>query len=196
MKPSWDYTRLHWLNTILNANVYNSSWLGHLTSREHAGGYMRRPCKGHEMGCLWLLLLKPNIGRDKWYGIHRPRRPFQGNLLESPFDYSNDISNPANLVGSNCSWHFWKSPTHYTENLNCYTDHANLRRVSLVSPHHLTQIWYWSSGVCVQYKKHSTPTHIVIGLHKKHIVSLQVVYLQDTRLYSQICTQVEAAFVK
>ena len=23
-----------------------------LTSHEHASGYMRRPCKGHEMGCL------------------------------------------------------------------------------------------------------------------------------------------------
>ncbi len=34
-------------------------WLGKsLTSREHASGYMRSPCNGHEMGCL-LLLPKP-----------------------------------------------------------------------------------------------------------------------------------------
>ncbi len=34
-------------------------WVRVLTSREHASGYMRRPCNGHEMGCLWLLLSKP-----------------------------------------------------------------------------------------------------------------------------------------
>ena len=25
---------------------------------------MRHPCKGHDMGCLWLLLLKPNTGGE------------------------------------------------------------------------------------------------------------------------------------
>ncbi len=38
-----------------------------LTFCEHASGYIRCPCKGHEIGCLWLLLLKPNIGGDKQY---------------------------------------------------------------------------------------------------------------------------------
>ena len=50
-------------------------WLGKsLTSREHASGYMKRPCNGHEMGCLWLLPLKPNTG-----GVenHRHNVPFQ-----------------------------------------------------------------------------------------------------------------------
>ncbi len=38
-------------------------WLGRgLTSCEHTNAYMRRPCKGHEMGCLQLLLLKPKTG--------------------------------------------------------------------------------------------------------------------------------------
>ena len=37
---------------------------------------MRRPCNGHEMGCLRLLLPKPNTG-DWWYETHRPQRPFQ-----------------------------------------------------------------------------------------------------------------------
>ena len=30
-----------------------------LTSCEHASSYMRCPCKGHGIGCLWLLLPKP-----------------------------------------------------------------------------------------------------------------------------------------
>ncbi len=41
-----------------------------LTSREHASGYMRCPCKGHKMGCLWLLLWSPKqeVTNDE---IHR-----------------------------------------------------------------------------------------------------------------------------
>ena len=35
-----------------------------LTFREYTSGYMRRPCKGQEEGCLWLLLRKPNTGGD------------------------------------------------------------------------------------------------------------------------------------
>ena len=39
---------------------YMIDWVSSM-SREHASGYMRRPCKGHGMGCKWLLLLlKPN----------------------------------------------------------------------------------------------------------------------------------------
>ena len=46
-----------------------NDWLGRgLTSREHASCYMRRPCEGHEMGCLWPLLLKPKTGR-RWLVI-------------------------------------------------------------------------------------------------------------------------------
>ncbi len=33
-----------------------------LTSCKHASGCIRRPCKGHGMGCLWLLLPKLNTG--------------------------------------------------------------------------------------------------------------------------------------
>ena len=33
-------------------------------TREHASGYMRRLCKGHGMGCFWLLLAKPKTGCD------------------------------------------------------------------------------------------------------------------------------------
>ena len=44
----------------------NFVWLigSSLTSREHARGCMRRSYKGHEMGCLWLLLPKPKTGSD------------------------------------------------------------------------------------------------------------------------------------
>ena len=46
------------VNTIVD-------WLGRsLTSHEYTSGYMRRPCKGHEMGCFWLLLLKPKTGGE------------------------------------------------------------------------------------------------------------------------------------
>ncbi len=37
----------------------------------HASGYVRCPCKRHGVGCLWLLLLKPNTGGDKRYENHR-----------------------------------------------------------------------------------------------------------------------------
>ncbi len=40
-------------------------------SREHASGYMRSPCKGHEMGCLQLLLLKASTEGEKRYENHR-----------------------------------------------------------------------------------------------------------------------------
>ncbi len=55
----------------LGSATYVSNWLSKsLTSREHASGYMRRPCEGHEMGCLLLLLLKPNTGSEKRYENH------------------------------------------------------------------------------------------------------------------------------
>ena len=41
-----------------------------LLFNEHASGYMRRPCKGHGIGCLWLLLPKPNTGDDCQRGVH------------------------------------------------------------------------------------------------------------------------------
>ncbi len=39
-----------------------------LTSSEHVSGYITHLCKGHWMGCLWLLP-KPNTGGDYWYEI-------------------------------------------------------------------------------------------------------------------------------
>ena len=47
-----------------NGKINRTDLLGRvLTSHEHARGYMRHTCKGHEMGCLWLLLLKPKNRR-------------------------------------------------------------------------------------------------------------------------------------
>ncbi len=66
--------KLRWIQVVHNADSHQNSficqwmrsnynedtactvlfvWLSRsLTSREHASGYMRRPCEGHEMGCL------------------------------------------------------------------------------------------------------------------------------------------------
>ena len=59
--------------TMPFTSIVSLNWLIglSLTSREHASGYMRRPCKGHVVGCLWLVLPKPIIGDEKWYENHR-----------------------------------------------------------------------------------------------------------------------------
>ena len=48
-------------------------WVGVLHPIMHASGYVRCPWKGHGIGRLWLLLLKPNTG-DDYYEIHRHTR--------------------------------------------------------------------------------------------------------------------------
>ena len=37
-------------------------WVEVLHPVMHASGYVSCPCKRHAMSCLWLLLMKPNIG--------------------------------------------------------------------------------------------------------------------------------------
>ncbi len=47
---------------VLDAHVhYSIDWVGFM-SPEHASSYMRHPCNRQQMGCLWLLLPKPNTG--------------------------------------------------------------------------------------------------------------------------------------
>ena len=45
-------------NSSVQLQVHDS-----MLSREHAGSYMRRPCRVHEMGCLWLLSNKVNLNK-------------------------------------------------------------------------------------------------------------------------------------
>ena len=56
-------------------------------SREHASGYMRRPCDGHGMGCWWLLSLKPNTGGDKQYENQTQLCHFKLNFPADLFDH-------------------------------------------------------------------------------------------------------------
>ena len=45
-----------------------------LTSCEHASGHMRRPCKGHGMGCLWLLFSAClTVNFNRYYHTHCTR---------------------------------------------------------------------------------------------------------------------------
>ena len=66
-----------------------------LTSHEHASAYMRCPCKGHGVGCLWLLPPKPNTVRRRlviWNShavpptVTQSKLPLQGQLWKG--DYS------------------------------------------------------------------------------------------------------------
>ena len=80
------------------------NWLGRgLTSREHTSGYVRCPCKGREMGCLWLLL-KPKTGGDQWYEIHRPWRPFRNQLADAVAQYIIDDLRPYSTIQSKSFW--------------------------------------------------------------------------------------------
>ncbi len=53
---AWKYglsTKFGFYSVQISAVFMIWDWLSKgLTSREHTSGYMRRPCKGHEMGCL------------------------------------------------------------------------------------------------------------------------------------------------
>ena len=64
------YIRWNEIKWDRNRSDQTIDWLSRsLTSREHASGYMRHPCRRHEMGCLLLLLLKPE--GEKRYENHR-----------------------------------------------------------------------------------------------------------------------------
>ncbi len=46
-------------------------WIELLHHVMHTSCYVRCPCKGHGVGCLWILRKKPNKGGFKGYKTHR-----------------------------------------------------------------------------------------------------------------------------
>ena len=62
------------------------------------------------IGCLWLFLLKPKTGDDKWYEIHRHSRCHSKEISEHHVTYASECNQSGAKINEVCSTEF-KFPT-------------------------------------------------------------------------------------